>query len=145
LGGLPLGQFTLALQAVVLLEAILMKNQIEVRVEVSAKSILDVYFWLNGQRSKTIFFNGPEDELSYPGNPISESLCAWAGFVIQKKRIGETEMVWEVDYKSNVADNDSLVVLEGVKRKIEIAIKKGVQARIDLENDLKVLGWDAVI
>ncbi len=123
----------------------LMKDQIEVRVDVSAESIIDVYFWLNGQRSRTIFFNGPETEISYPGNPISESLCAWARFVIQRKRIGEADVVWDVGYKSNVADNDSLVVLEGMKRKIERAIQKSVQTRVDLETDLEVLGWDAVI
>jgi hypothetical protein len=120
-----------------------MDNQIEVRIDVSAKSVIDVYFWQNGQRSKTVFFNGPEDEIVIDGNPITESLYAWARFAILEES-GKNKTVWVVAYKSNVIDNDTCVVLEGVKRKIEKAIKKGVRARIDLGNDLKILGWDAV-
>jgi hypothetical protein len=120
------------------------ENQTEVRIEVFAKSVTDVYFWQNGQRSETVYLSGSEDEITIGGNPITESLCAWARFVIQRKESRKNKVVWEVMYKSNVIDNDTHVLLEGVKRKIETAIKKSVQARIDLKNDLKVLGWEAV-
>ena len=122
-----------------------MENQIEVRIEVLANSVIDVYFWQNGKRSETVYLNGPEDEIIIEGNPITESLCAWAKLVIQRKESRKNRIAWEVVYKSNVIDNDIRVVLEEVKRKIETAIKKGVQARIDLNNDLKVSGLDVVI
>ena len=70
--------------------------------------------------------------------------CTWAKFAIQRKESRKNKIVWEVVHKCNVTDNDTLVVLDGVKRGIETAIKKSVQARVDLRNDLKVLGWDAV-
>jgi hypothetical protein len=122
-----------------------MENQIEVRIEVSAASVMEVYFWQNGWRSESLHLYGPEDEYLIEGNPISESCCAWVTLMIQRKETGRNKIVWEVVYKTNAVDNDLHTALEGVMRKIETVIEKGAQARIVLDEDLKLSEWEAVL
>ena len=119
-----------------------MENQIEVRIEGSAKSVSDVYFWHNGQRSGSLYLFGPEDEYCIAGNPIPESIGAWVKLMIQRKENGKDKVVWEVMYKTNAVDNELHAALEGVKRKIETAIEKGLQVRIVLNDDLMLSKWE---
>ena len=122
-----------------------MEKPIEVRIDVSAESVSDVYFWQNGRRSESLYLYGPEDEYFIEGNPIPESIFAWITLMIQRKESGKNEIGWEVGYKSNVVDNDLRAALEGVKRKIETAIEKGEQARIVLNNELKLSEWETAL
>ena len=122
-----------------------MENQIEVRIDVSNEAGTEAYFWQAGRRSESLSLYGPEDEYYIGGNPIPESICAWVTFTIQRNETGKNKTVWEVVYSSNIKDDALEDALEGVKRKIETAIEKGAQARIVLDDDLKLSEWEAVL
>ena len=122
-----------------------MENQIEVRIEVSGTSITEIYFWQNDQRSESLHLYGTEDEITFEGNSITESIFAWVTIMIQRKEGEKNKPAWEVAYNSNVKDNDLHDALVKVKHKIETAIEKGAQARIVLNDDLKLAEWETVL
>jgi hypothetical protein len=122
-----------------------MENQIEVRIEVSGTSVIAIYFWQKDQRSESLNLYGPADEITIEGSSISESIFAWVTIKIQKKKGEKNKLGWEVVYNSNVKDNNLQDALEKVKRKIETAIEKGAQARIVLNDDLKLAEWETVL
>jgi hypothetical protein len=122
-----------------------MEDRIEVRIDVSARSVCDVYFWQNGRRSDYLYLYGPEDEYLLEGNPIPENMFAWVKLTIQRKKSEANKIAWKVVYKSNVVDSDLREALERVKRKIETAIKKGVKECIVLNDDLTFSEWETAL
>jgi hypothetical protein len=122
-----------------------MENQIEARIEVSGRSVTEVYFWQAGQRSESLHLYGPEDEYFVGESPVPESIFAWVTIKLPRKESEKNRIAWEVVYKTNVVDNDLQAALEEVKRKIETAIEKGTQARIVLDDDLRISEWEAVL
>jgi hypothetical protein len=122
-----------------------MEKPVQARIDTVANTVTDVYFWQNGQRSWSLYLYGPEEEYFIGENPIPESISAWVRLMIQRIETEKNKSGWEVVYKTNVVDNDLQAALERVKRKIETAIKKGVQRRIDLEEDLDLSDWETAM
>jgi len=122
-----------------------MQDQIEVRIDVTAKSVSEVYFWQNDQHSESLYLYGAEDEYIIEGNPIPESIFAWVTLLIQRREGEKNRSAWEVVYKTNVVDNSLQAALEGIKRKIEAAIAEGKQRRIILNDNLKLSEWETAL
>ena len=122
-----------------------MKNRIELRIDIIPKNEIDVYFWQNGQRSKMVYLDGGEEELQVKGTFITENISAWAKLTLQKVAQNEKENKgWMVMCQSNIVDTEMLETLEKVKQNIEIAIRQGIETRIDITEELIKTGCTIV-